>query len=214
MEQTNQINVLLCSESSLILYGLRKIIESDKSINLAFTINSFDDLVHSIKSSNDLICIIDENLLGFSSNKTIKSLVAPGNNIKILLLLKPGNYTEDRLVELLVMGVMGYINNMTKEEDIIKAIHSISDGELWAPRKIISKALSKIASYYLKRNLKYPVKDGLTKREIQIAGLAASGYKNKQISKLLYISENTVKSHMVNIFRKLGIKSRSQFVDN
>lgn len=51
--------------------------------------------------------------------------------------------------------------------------------------------------------------DTLTGRELEIAGLAAQGYRNSEISQKLHISENTVKSHLKIIFRKLGIDRRN-----
>lgn len=56
------------------------------------------------------------------------------------------------------------------------------------------------------------VKKGLSSREVEVALLITKGYSNKKISKVLYVTEKTIKFHLTNIYRKLSVKSRSQLI--
>jgi len=57
---------------------------------------------------------------------------------------------------------------------------------------------------------KGPVDAGLTRREVEILQLVAEGYSNAQLAKMLWVTEQTVKFHLSNIYRKLGVANRTE----
>ena len=96
----------------------------------------------------------------------------------------------------------------SKTEQLTQAIRTISKDEIWAQRRIVTKALARIL--YLEEGKPKPLQLNLTKREEQIVSLVMQGYSNKRIANKLSLSEKTVKNHLGVIFKKLGISSRLQ----
>ncbi len=101
-------------------------------------------------------------------------------------------------------GVKGFFYEDDSLDNLIKGTKAIFDGELWVSRKIMSR-------YVLDHDIfSAKAKSILTKRELEILSLIALGAKNEEIGKKLYISTNTVKTHIYNIFQKINVSNRLQ----
>lgn len=101
-------------------------------------------------------------------------------------------------------GVNGIFYSNTPHQQLVRGLKAIMEGELWLPRRLIDK--------FLERNRRLP-KNGLndaqlTRRETQILQCVLQGATNADISQQLFVSEHTVKSHLYNIYKKIGVKNR------
>ena len=100
-------------------------------------------------------------------------------------------------------GASGLVGKQLKFAELVRAIESVAEGEIWGKPSNTARAL---------RNLTEGSPGGskadLTKREYEVADACSRGLRNKEIAKLLHISEKTVKGHLNNIFRKLQVDNR------
>ena len=103
-------------------------------------------------------------------------------------------------------NIMGVVSAESDVDLLIKAIEAVHDGEIWINNKIIKSLLNKS----MKRNLKDSSK--LTEREHAILKGLKAGYRNKEIASMLSISEQTVKSHLGRIFRKMNVSGRAELI--
>jgi LuxR family transcriptional regulator of csgAB operon len=85
----------------------------------------------------------------------------------------------------------------------VKAIGVVEKGEIWVSRSVASRLISKLSEIPVSPN-----SNGLTPREWKVLGLLASGTRNKEIANRLSVSENTVKTHLYTIYRKLNVDCR------
>ena len=107
------------------------------------------------------------------------------------------------------IGIRGYISKDAGVPDLVKAIHSVHQGELWAGRKLIAKYFEEEAkSHSIQDTVTNNQEDRLTSREIEVIRLLTTGCSNKEIGQRLFISETTVKSHLNRIFKKLKVTRR------
>lgn len=92
-------------------------------------------------------------------------------------------------------------------EMICKGINQLLAGELWVARSVMAR----IINFYRNQQVRlyHPI-CGLTQREMEIMGFLSNGYSNHEISEKLFVSEHTVKSHLYNIFKKIGVHNRIQ----
>ena len=106
-----------------------------------------------------------------------------------------------------VRGVRGFFYEQDPLDRFPKGVGAIFDGELWVSREIMSKCILKG-----KRQDALPKGDtiGLTRREIEILAMVAVGARNDEIADKLCISPHTVKTHIYNIFKKIGVPNRLQ----
>lgn len=119
----------------------------------------------------------------------------------VLFDVTPGLGIEEKAVR---HGVRGVFYEDDQLDRFMKGINAIFNGELWLSREIMTKFVLDQDIFSSK------VKKILTQREIEILALVAVGAKNKEIGEKLFISPNTVKTHIYNIFKKINVTSRLQ----
>jgi LuxR family transcriptional regulator of csgAB operon len=118
--------------------------------------------------------------------------------------VNPGLQFEEKAV---AQGVRGFFYEQDPFERLPKFVRAIFEGELWVSRKILTK-------YFLKTRQKDRISRSeeplLTSREIEILSMISIGAKNEEIADKLFISPNTVKTHIYNIFKKIDVPNRLQ----
>ena len=114
---------------------------------------------------------------------------------------------DDRdAVRAMRLGARGIVLKQSASDLLVKSIHRVYGGEIWLDNRItaeVMKAFAKSSDGRARRD-----KSLLSDREKQIVQLVAQGYRNKEIGEKLFISEQTVKNHLHNIFDKLGVSDR------
>ena len=95
-------------------------------------------------------------------------------------------------------GARGYLLKDTGRREMIDAIRQVHSGKTWIPPEIAAKLAERLSGAEL------------TPRETEILGLIATGKSNKEIASIISTTEGTVKIHVSNLFRKLGVRDRTQ----
>jgi DNA-binding CsgD family transcriptional regulator len=118
--------------------------------------------------------------------------------------VQEGTGIEEKAV---MLGIRGFFYEHDSLEIFLKGIRAVFDGELWFPRKIMTKCI-------LKNKIRTPSPEEdrvvLTKREHEILTMVAVGASNEDIADRLCISPHTVKTHVYNIFKKIDVPNRLQ----
>jgi len=114
---------------------------------------------------------------------------------------------DDRdVVRAMRLGARGVVLKQSASDLLVKAIHKVFDGEIWLDNRMTAEvidAFKKSAEAGQRRE-----KPLLSDREKEIVQLVAQGFRNREIGEKLFISEQTVKNHLHNIFDKLGVSDR------
>ncbi len=124
----------------------------------------------------------------------------------LLINLRPGSALQELVLKL---GIRGFLYAEDAIEIFPRAIEAVCNGELWVSREVLTQSFLRAgndghrAPPLMKTNI-------LTPRETEILVLVSSGSKNEQIAEELHISPNTVKTHIYNIFKKIGVPNRLQ----
>ena len=113
----------------------------------------------------------------------------------------------DEITEFRIKGIFYSLDSWN---NINKGLKLIYQGEHWLPRKLLVQSLNIIREQPKSRNITSQV--NLTRREIEILTHIAAGLTNKEIADRLFISLNTVKTHVGNIFKKIGVSNRVQAI--
>ncbi|MGF1471135.1 MAG: response regulator [Rubrobacteraceae bacterium] len=123
----------------------------------------------------------------------------PGIHILVLT-----TYDSDAdILRAVEAGATGYLLKDAPRDELFRAVRAAAQGEpLLAPR----------VADRLMRRMREPERDKISGREIEILELVARGNSNKDIAKSLYISEATVKTHLIHTFTKLGVDDRTAAV--
>lgn len=121
--------------------------------------------------------------------------------------------TDENQKVLIKLGAKGFLPKNIFKENMEKAFRAILEGQIWVSRQVAHSLLNELLEKssepeYMELQNAY----GLSNREIEILQAIASGLSNFEISDKLYISEKTVKAHINHIFKKLGVRSRTQAI--
>lgn len=203
------IKTLIACSHSLYGEGLSKILSYDQNIDVISVASNLIDLVEYSKQKKFDILLLDVELKGLNLNK-ILALVNQNKNAKVILLID-NSYSENLLINGIRSGIRGAVQKNVGCPELINSIKAVYDGELWADRKLMGKVVDGSVYPTKEVNLKGQIYD-LTETEIKIIKLVLTGMTNKQIADDLYISEKTVKFHLYKVFKKLGLKNRSELM--
>jgi DNA-binding NarL/FixJ family response regulator len=119
---------------------------------------------------------------------------------------------DENIISDIKTGIRGFIKITDPPAIMVKAIHAVYEGEIWAERRILEKAISKPMLLPETLQSHIPGLPPLTNREMEMLTLVLQGASNKEIADRSSISERTVKTHLYRVYRKLKVKSRTKAI--
>jgi two-component system NarL family response regulator len=199
--------ILLASPSPELLHRWE---EALRAFGTLVAIDQADSVRTSLLRERPQMLLLDLDLRGLDTPKAI----ARARNLSLAtsIVALSGPISEETEVDLFKAGVRGYCRNSIDPQLLKRVVVAVQLGELWVRRSLMSRLLDELGV-----RSSYAVHDKravigrlacLTVREHEIAALVGSGGTNKEIARQLDISERTVKAHLTEIFRKLGIADR------
>ena len=202
--------VLLIESNNLMRDALQKLLALENSIEVVQAYESVQMATKNIKSRECNIIILSTNENYYGDMEYIKKIKE--NNQKISIILITDIESECFVVEALANGVNGIIHKNDSFNKLMTIIECCCMGNMCIPDSMANKLIKVIEKreYYDKENMKY-IND-LSDREKQIASLMVSGFSNKKIATVSYITEGTVKNYVSSIYNKIGINDRTEAV--
>ncbi len=203
------IRVMLVDDHKTMLWGLERLIGEDPRMNVVGTaINREQAIAVALECSPDVI-LLDIDLNGVCSLDFLQMLLADGTTRALVF---TGTRDQMLLDRAIVCGARGILSKDADSEVLLRAIQKIHDGELWMDHAMMSRVFGEITRA---RSSVAPDPESekqalLTSRERKVihAVMAGNGAPNKALAEQLFISEHTLRNHLVSIYRKLGVKNR------
>lgn len=174
-------------------------------------INTKENTVSELETSKPTFLILSTNLPGaISTEEILEKVKQVTPNTKTILVVNDNDLTK--LVTFFTSNVNAIIFSDIFFESLDFAVRQLLKGQTF----LCSKTSSEIKNVLKEKNLGGKFDTGLlemlTGRELEVLNALTQGINYKQISKLLFISESTVKTHINNIFTKLNVNDRTQAV--
>ncbi len=197
------IKVLIVDDQVLICDGIAKLLEGEKEIEVVGKAYGGQEAIEKAEQLNPDIILMDIRMPDIDGISATKAIKTKNPSIQVIAI---SVYEEDSLImEMFKAGAVGYILKDISLENLVNAIKNVYRGTTMINPRISRKLLNLLSQ---NQNLG----EVLTPRELEILREVAKGKSNKEIGETLYISESTVKTHISNIFQKLGIKNRSEAI--
>lgn len=203
--------ILIVDDHEVVRDGLKNILTSLDNISIAGEAGNGEDAVKMYTSLKPDLVIMDISMPGMNGIEATRVIKEKDPDARILILTMHDN--QEYLNQIIRSGAKGFILKNTDKEELLDAVKTVASGD-----NFFSKDISKlIIDNYIRTAKETEKNDGykevpLTKREIEILKLIASGYSNQEIANILYISYNTVDTHRKNIMHKLSIKNTAGLV--
>jgi two-component system, NarL family, response regulator LiaR len=207
----SKITLLVFCPSDIILSGILRALEADSDLEILNieknTIESFMDSIKKLKPQVILFAHMEAlpNLREIC--KAIREMAKTQGRSELLLMGSIPAHEE--IVNLINAGARGYFDLNDASSQLPEAVRAVHKGEIWLPRDKMSSIMDRIISV-VGRELKEKTLDQLTPTEFQVLRLIGQGKSNDEIAELMFISKNTVRSHIKSIYAKLDTHSRLQ----
>ena len=209
--ESSKIKLLVFCPSDIILSGILKSLETDPEIEVVNieknTLESFMDSIRKLLPHVILFASAEALPNIREICKAIREISK--DQIKSQMLLLGNIPSHEEIVSLINVGARGYFDLNDPSGQLPEAIRVIHRGEIWLPRDKMSSIMDRIISV-VGRDMKEKTLDQLTPTEFQVLKLIGQGKSNDDIASILFISKNTVRSHIKSIYAKLDTHSRLQ----
>jgi DNA-binding NarL/FixJ family response regulator len=198
------INLAIVEDNKEILHNLRLMFSYYNELHIAAVYSNAEDFLKDLPDQNLDVVIMDINLPGLSGIKAVETAKPLHQDLQFLMCTIYED--EETIFEALCAGASGYLLKNTAPEVFLAAIKDVHAGGSPMSPNIARKVVSLLAGRK-KVNSDY---ESLSQREREILDLLAKGFRYKEIADQLFISVETVRKHIRNIYEKLQVKSRTE----
>lgn len=207
------IKILIADDHALLRQGIKNVLELEPDFQVVGEAPDGDEAIRMTKELRPQIVLLDINMPKINGIEVAKRLAQPKAPWKIIAL----TFHEDEsyVIELMKAGANGYLLKDIEPGVLVQAIRcALESDEFICPslaeevRDQLKKPGMTMEAVMTSRGQK----KRLTARELEVLALVSQGLSNQEIAEKLFLSEKTVKNHLTNTFRKIGVTDRTQAV--
>ena len=210
-----KINVMIVDKQSFFRAGVRQAILQQPDFELIDCAPS-EDLLALIEANSPSVVLLDIDFPSLSGLELCRRIVRHYPNTRVVMLTP--NPNDEQLFEVIRTGAVAYMDKNSNTEELTETIRQAYVGRypindsLTARPKVAEHVLRQFQAIVSMGKAMETVTAPLTARETQILSYVAEGNSNKQIARILQISEQTIKNHVSAILRKLNANDRAHAV--
>jgi NarL family two-component system response regulator LiaR len=194
------VRVAVVDDHEVVRRGIESVLQKDSQIEVAGCFSCGSELCNSSSVSSLDVVIMDLKLpdgLGANWAKRLKE-----QNARVKVLILTGYHTEAELFLSLEAGVDGYLFKEVSSTELIKAVKEVAKGHFYISPEVARKV----------KDFTISPKVTLTSRELEVLLALKNGLTSEEIAQELCLSLSTVKTHLRNIYQKLGVRNRVEAV--
>jgi two-component system, NarL family, response regulator DevR len=197
------IRIAIIDDHELVREGLRAILKSEPDFDIVAECGSADDIVAMADRAAPDIVLLDARLPGIGGPEACRLLVAAHPEAAVLFV---STYSDhDLIYECIRAGAKGYLVKDIEQFALKENIRAVHRGDGAVSPTVAAKVLDSLRQTQAPQTASDP---GLNVSQRKILRLMAEGYSNREIAERVHLSENTVKTHIQEIFRKLQVRNR------
>ncbi len=195
------IRLLIVDDHPVVRNGLRGMLTGDGEFEVLGEAADGAEAVTLAETLRPDVVLMDLRMPGTDGVRAIGMLRERGVAARILVLTTYD--TDSDVLPAIEAGATGYLLKDTPREELFRAVRAAARGEAVLSPSVATRLLGQVRS---------PAKEPLSQRELEVLGLIARGSTNREAAAHLFISEATVKTHLLHIYGKLGVKDRAAAV--
>jgi len=198
---SDPIRVLIVDDHPVVRNGLHGMFAGDPEFEVVGEAADGAEAVAYAQSLAPHVVLMDLRMPGMDGVAAIRKLAALGVPSKVLVLTTYD--TDSDVLPAIEAGATGYLLKDTPRAELLRAVRAAARGEAVLSPTVATKLLGQVRA---------PAKDDLSKRELEVLALIAKGATNREAAAQLFISEATVKTHLLHLYAKLGVSDRAAAV--
>jgi DNA-binding NarL/FixJ family response regulator len=206
----DRVRVLLVDDDDLMRAGLRSVLSSDDTIEVAGEAGDGGEALGRVRETQPDIVLMDIRMPGVDGISATREVLAGSPDVKVVVLTTFED--DDYIFDALSAGASGFLLKRTKPEELISAIHAVAEGDSLLSPSVTRRVIDRMATAQPVAGLSGARLEDLTPREREVLELIGRGLSNREIAESFVIEESTVKTHVKRILMKLGLRDRVQAV--
>ena len=200
-EVRTQVRCLVVDDHAAVREGVKMILTRDREISVIGESSSGDGAVDMAEKRRPDVIVMDVRMEGMDGFEATRQITAAHPEMAVILYTAHGE--RGLLAEGLDCGARGYVLKEAPPDDIVRAVKRVAEGGAYVDPTLASELVTPKATERL---------PALSGREREILGLLANGFSNPDIAQRLFISPETVRTHVRNAMTKLEADTRTQAV--
>jgi DNA-binding NarL/FixJ family response regulator len=196
-----KIRVLIVDDHPVVRDGLRGVIDGQPDMQVVGEAGHGAEALARVDSDPVDVVLMDLRMPIMGGVEAIGQLRRTAPSVRVLVLT---TFDTDRdVLPAIEAGATGYLLKDTPRDELLRAVRAAHRGEA---------VLSPAVAGRLMGQVRTPAQDALSSRELEVLRLVAAGFTNREAAQKLFISEATVKTHLLHIYAKLGVRDRASAV--
>jgi DNA-binding NarL/FixJ family response regulator/signal transduction histidine kinase len=197
------VRLLLVEPQTLIRQALSELIGRINGVSIVAAVADGYAALDSVRRTQPDLVLMEMELPGMDGAATLQQLQAQQPDLTVVMLTSSDS--SENLARAVQAGARGYILKDSSFEHLSAALHDVLRGEVAIERRLTRHLAERFAHLRSGRH----AHDSLSDRELEVLRLMVAGQRNREIASSLLVSEHTVKTHISNIFQKLGVNDRA-----
>ena len=199
------IKVLVADDHQVVRAGIVALLEQQEGFQVVGEAGTGDEAVEKALAKRPDVVLMDLQMPGTDGVQATRILRERAPEVPVLVLT---TFDDDELIwGAIQAGAKGYLLKDTPPAGLFSAVRDVAAGKTLIAPEVLARL-----TQVIQQGGPGPQEEPLTEREHEILQLIAKGYSNKEIAAALFISDNTVKTHISNLFDKLGVRDRTEAV--
>jgi len=200
--------VIVVDDQALVREGLVTMLELMPGIEVVGTAGDGEEAVSVVERMGPDVALMDLRMPKLDGVEAIRRIRAHHPATQVIVLTTHAD--DSSIMAAIAAGARGYLTKHSGGKAIREAIEAVMQGNSVLEPAVQARVLEAVARGKPMHKASLP--DGLTPREGEVLSLIAAGLANQEIARKLFISEGTVKTHINNLFGKIGARDRAQAV--
>jgi NarL family two-component system response regulator LiaR len=206
LSNDSKIRVLVVDDHPLILEGIEKVVSEVDDIQIVGTAANAKNALAKTSTLHPHIVLLDLVLEGIDDGLDVaRKLSVQHPEVRVIVFTYDRGNANDMLELMLHAGVRGYILKDKPSHELVSAIRLVFQGKIWIDPTLSGSVISN-------RRSTSEIKKALSDREVEVLGFLAQGMANREIADKLSIAHTTVGTHLHNIYKEIGVESRSEAI--
>jgi DNA-binding NarL/FixJ family response regulator len=211
LPRKSSIRVVIADDHPIVRDGLRRLLTLESDIEVVGEASDGMQVLDVVQQTSPDVLLLDLRMPNIDGLSALQTLQQTHRSTRVIVLTASEDKNE--FVQAMKLGCSGIVLKQTASELIVKSIRKVHQGEIWLDSHTTAAVMRQFAApgeglSGSTNGSKSRERSPLSAREREIVALVAQGYKNKEMAEKMFISEQTVKNHLHNIFDKLGVSDR------
>ncbi|MEV4496734.1 response regulator transcription factor [Micromonospora arborensis] len=198
---TAPVRLLIVDDHPVVRDGLRGMFTGDPGFEVVGEAADGSEALTLVATLQPDVVLMDLRMPGMDGVTAIGRLARSGSAARVLVLTTYD--TDADVLPAIEAGATGYLLKDAPREDLVRAVRAAARGESVLAPSVAGRLMGR---------LRTPVEEPLSQRELEVLTLVARGASNREAASQLFISEATVKTHLLHLYAKLGVNDRAAAV--